>query len=250
MSAAFKIYTIPFLLLLISLMSCDNTEATDASANKSYTEIAIEGKKVDTAYMFVPYADQGATVKSYTDGIINNCPELIIWASVAGSVNTNIPGTYILNYTADDSLGAPLAPVSRTVHVVENSSNFLNGLYAVSCTCTAASGPKKPIITTENYTAVVNPASGRGHFQLVPLNIGAEQIIPQASLSGTNISVGYFSANYHYPNSIAGGTLSPAKNSFTIETEFQRYSPATMFYCRNIYEKLLTIKQNEERLKK
>lgn len=242
MSATYKINIVAFLLFLISLMSCDSTEETDVSVYKNYTEIVIEGNKVDTAFMFVNYTDQGATVNTYTNGIIDKCPEQIIWANVSGSVNTNIPGTYILNYNADDSAGVPLAQVSRTVHVVENSSNFLSGMYKVTCTCTATSGSNKPIVTTENYTAVVNPANGRGHFQLLPLNIGPEQVIPQASLSGTTILVGHFSANYHYPNSTAGGTLSPTKNTFTIETGFQRYSPATIFVCKNVYSKLLTIK--------
>ncbi len=238
------------LLLLISLIGCNNTESSDVSPYKSYTEIVIEGNKVDTAFMFVNYTDQGATVNTYTNGIIDNCPELVIWANVSGSVNTNIPGTYILKYTADDSLGAPLAPASRTVHVVENSSNFLSGMYNVACTCTTIAGANKPVVTTENYTAVVNPSNGRGHFQLLPLFIGAEQVIPQASLSGTLINVGYFGANYHYPNSTASGTLAPSKNTFTIETSFQRYSPPANYICKNVFSKLLTIKVNPESDKK
>ncbi|MBK7312123.1 MAG: DUF5011 domain-containing protein [Sphingobacteriaceae bacterium] len=233
-----KTHIIP--LVLISLMGCDNTESPDVSAYKSYTAIVLEGEKVDTAFMFVSYADRGATVNTYTNGIIDKCSELVIWANVSGSVNTNIPGTYILSYTADDSLGVPLAPASRTVHVVENSSNFLSGVYKVAFTCTAISGSDKPIVTSENYTAVVNPANGKGHFQLLPLNIGPEQVIPQASLNGNTMSVGFFSANYASFEST--GTLSPSKNTFTIESWAQRHYPSTNFYCKNVYSKLITIK--------
>jgi hypothetical protein len=206
------------------------------------TFLVLEGKKVDTAFMFVSYLDPGATINKYVNGLIT-CPENVIWANVTGSVNTNIPGTYILNYDGKDSLGNTLAPLSRTVHVVENSSNVLVGMYTVAFTCTAVSGSDKPIVTSGNYTAVVNPASSQGHFQLITLNIGAEHVIPQASLSGTAIGIGYFSANYHYPNSTASGTLASSKNTFIIESKFQRYSPNTIFSCKNVYSKLLTIKE-------
>ena len=239
----FKKHILSLLLIAITMQSCNDDDAV-VYEHPDSSVLILEGNKVDTAYMFVQYQDPGATVNKYVNGRIN-CPENVIWANVSGSVNTNIPGVYILNYSGEDSLGNVLAPLSRTVHVIENSSNFLSGIYKVACTCTATSGSDKPIITTENYTAVVNPANGRGHFQLLPLNIGPEQVIPQASLSGTTILVGHFSANYHYPNSTAGGTLAPTKNTFTIETGFQRYSPATIFVCKNVFSRLLTIKKSE-----
>jgi hypothetical protein len=245
----FKLVIVSLLVVLTSLQGCDDGMKEYVALPPDSCFLALEGNKFDTAYMFVNYMDPGATVNKYLNGMIT-CPENIIWANVSGSVNTNIPGKYILRYSANDSLGNPLAPLSRTVNVVENSSSFLSGLYKVACTCTAISGSNKPIITSENYTAVVNPASGRGHFQLITLNIGAEHVIPQASLSGTAIGVGYFSANYHYPNCTSSGTLSPSKNTFTIETKFQRYSPNTIFYCKNVYSKLLTIKESDASNKK
>ncbi|MDZ4664493.1 MAG: DUF5011 domain-containing protein [Bacteroidota bacterium] len=239
-----KIYILCFSTLLL-FSGCGEEVDLDGLKNEinNSNVLILEGKKVDTAYMFVPYIDPGAIVNKYIDGAIT-CPENIIWANVSGSVNTNIPGVYTINYSGTDSLGNTLPPLSRTVHVVENSSNFLSGVYKVACSCTVVVGTNKPVVTTENYTAVVNPANGMGHFQLIPLNIGSEQVIPQASISGSAIGVGYFSANYHYPNSTASGTLSPTKNTFTIETNFQRYSPAANYICKNVYTKLLTIKTN------
>ncbi len=238
---------IVFLLLLVILLPGCNEDASTIAEQPDLSILVLEGKKNDTAYLFVPYTDEGATVNKYFNGTIR-CPELVIWANVSGSVNTNMPGTYVLEYNASDSLGVPLAPISRTVQVIENSSNFLSGIYKVACTCTAITGSDKPIITTENYTAVVNPAKGMGHFQLVTLSIGPEHVIPQASLNGSVINVGYFGSNYTHFNAL--GTLSDTKNAFTIETQIQRYSPATRFLCKNVFTKLLTIKTNTETNKK
>lgn len=162
---------------------------------------------------------------------------------MSGFVNTDLPGIYYLTYKANDSIGNPLTPVTRTVHVIVNNAGFLNGSYNVACTCNAIPKSGQRIVSSETYTAVVMPERINNHFKLVTLNIGFEKLVPQESwLSGNKVFTSYYSRDVDYTTSGATGTLSSTKNSFTIQTLAQRYSPVTKYLCDNVYTKLLTIK--------
>ncbi len=137
--------------------------------------------------------------------------------------------------------------VTRTVHVVENSAGFLNGNYNVACSCTAViAGSATTSVTADNYTASVTSGSENNSFELSMLRIGPEYVKPSSSLKGYAISMWYFNTDYH-PNSSVSGTLSPTKNTFTIESKTFPYSPLMTYKCNNIYSKqLIEIARNDK----
>jgi hypothetical protein len=229
-------------LAAISLWNCEQEETkTDATAPASDTVspvIAIIGKKIDTAYLYAAYQDQGAGVLDDKDGI-RTCTDFTLGSEITGSVNTRLPGTYFLNYNASDAAGNPLATVTRTVHVVENSAGFLNGNYNVISSCTAViAGSSNPTVTTENYTATVTSGIVNDGFELSMLKIGTEYVTHWTSLKGNAIDVRYFSLDYHQ-SSTASGTLSATKNTFTIESKAYLISSPLTYQCENIYTKQL-----------
>jgi hypothetical protein len=228
-------------VLLLSAASC--SDEPEIATLPDPTRIVLNGRKLDTAYLFTTYRDPGASYFEDRDGT-KNCNDYGIVTNVTGQVNTNVPGTYYLTYNAQDSTGTPMPAVTRTVIVMEGATHFLNGLYTVACTCTATAPGSKPVVTSQNYTAVVNPGVEKNQFEIITLDIGGEKIIPRSTLEGEHIYVGYFTANFDWTCSSGSGTLSPSKNSFTIETTAQRFTPAIKYICTNVYTKLVTIKQS------
>ncbi len=226
------------IFFILTLASC--AEETEYTTLSEPTRIILDGQKLDTAYLLTTYKDPGATYFEDRDGI-KNCNEYGVVTDITGSVNTNVPGTYYLTYNAQDSLGKPLTPITRTVVVMESATNFLTGLYDVSCTCTATSPDQKPTVSTENYTAMVNPGPGKNDFEIITLQVG-DKILPRCSLVGDKMYVGFFTASFDWSASGGTGTLSPSKDSFTIETSAQRFTPTIKYNCTNVYSRLVTIK--------
>lgn len=228
--------------MLVFLCSCGLPEAaadTTASAGKVTYVIEVDGRKIDTAYLYAYYQDRGAAVVVYVDGM-QTCREAGFVPKTTGAVNTRLPGVYSLSYSATDLAGNELAAVTRTVHVVENKAGFLSGNYDAACSCTAAvSGSSNPTITTGNYTAVVTPGSADRRFCITTLNIGPEYVTADACLTGNYVEAGYFSPDY--ANLPMSGTLSATKNTFTIESKAHAYSPAVIHRCRNVYNRQLII---------
>lgn len=74
------------------------------------------------------YTEQGATA---TDNIDGNLTSSIV---TTGSVNTNVPGTYTINYDVSDAAGNTATQVSRTVIVSDNTAPVitLNGASTVN----------------------------------------------------------------------------------------------------------------------
>ena len=231
-------------ILLISLWcwGCNEDAAKDFTIiqtnGMSSSVITMEGQKRDTAYLYASYKDPGASVFEDIDGI-KNCNELTLVSDITGSVNTKLPGTYFIHYNAKDALGKPVPTVTRTVSVVKNKADFLNGSYDVVCSCTTISKDlHEPTATTNYYTALVTTGSTNNSFELVPLNIGPEKIIPYNTfLNDKFIEVNYFSPDY--ASCRAWGTLSAAKNTFTIESIVYRYLPKTIYTCKNVFTKKL-----------
>jgi len=231
-------------LLAFSLMNCENEEIKTDPENTNAVSpvIVINGKKIDTACLYSNYTDRGANVFEDKDGI-PNCNDRTLVSDVMSTVNTNLPGTYFITYKAIDSLGNPLTPATRTVHIVENSAGFLNGRYNVACTCTAIiAGASSPTVAMGNYTAIVQPGAINKRFELVALNIGREKVIPYTRLNGNSIDAGYFSSDY--ASSSVSGTLAPTKNTFTIESTMYPFSSKVIYRCKNVYTKQLILVAN------
>ncbi len=231
-----KISFIYFLLIVFATLSCEQEEINPVIP---LPEIVIQGNPIDTAYLYTTYNDPGANYFEDNNDRWVNDGDFIKVTDVSGVVDTKLPGTCYLKYNAKNSEGKTLATVTRTIHVIENPTAFLNGNYNVACTCTTTAGPISTS-SSQNYTASVWPNPGKNYFDLMFLNIGAEKIVPITSLSGNSITIHHWSPDYDNSSS-ASGTLSATKNSFTIDTKFHRYTPRVTYTCRNIYTRQLVL---------
>ncbi len=231
-----KISYLYILLVALVTLSCEQEEIHPVIP---LPEIVIQGNPIDTAYLYTAYTDPGAKFFEDNHDRWINDGDFIPVTDVTGKVETNLPGTFYLKYNAKDSKGKALATVTRTVHVVENATAFLNGNYDVACTCTSVAGPISTT-TSQNYTASVWPNPAKNYFDLMFLNIGMEKIVPATYLNGNSINVNYWSPDYDQISS-ASGTLSATKNTFTIDTKFYRFTPRVTYTCRNVYTKQLVV---------
>jgi hypothetical protein len=181
--------------------------------------------KIDTVYLNTYYQPPSA------DFIKNGrCS----FAEISGEVNTAVAGTYYVDYDGHDDSGNRAATVTRTVHVVENSAAFLNGLYNVDCTCTARSAAGSTL-TTDNYIASVGSGTTNNYFSISQVRIGNEYVMPVTSLKNNNlINVSYFHCDYNY-NSSAWGILSADKRTFTIESSFSQWTSGVTFECKSVF---------------
>ena len=188
-------------------------------------------KKIDTAYLNTLYEDPQAELVDR-----GRC----INAEITGSVNTAVIGTYYLDYDYTDEAGNQAATVTRTLHVVENGASFLNGNYNVNYTCTAKrSGASDPKITATNYLATVSTNTINNRFEIVQLNVGPESVIPISTLSGYAIHLEFFRNS----DCISSGTVSPSKNSFTIQTSTYDEAQRITYVCKNVFTKKLEEKK-------
>ena len=207
--------------------------------------IQLKGNMEDTVFiseqelayrpLSTPYFDPGAVVEDIRAKF--DCTRESLQAEITGTVNTNLPGNYLLAYNAKDASGNEAATVSRTVHVVNNRASFVNGIYNVVCTCTASiAGSPKSLVSSGKYSAVAAASSANNSFDVSALQLGSERVVAKAFLSGTHISLSYFS-NTFQPTGSRSGTLSASKNSFTLETtSIQLSSVCGMSYrCKNVY---------------
>lgn len=223
-----KIYIPIISVILISLVSC-NEELETALAPEIFVR-----EKTDTAFLNTVY------VPGYVEVIDENgCTEI----KPAGKINTSVAGAYYLDYDYTDAKGNRAATVTKTVHVVENRAAFLNGNYKAICTCTAlpadiGGSSFNPTITTTNYTAAISTYTLNNHFQLIPLKIGFEYLTPLTSLIGNSITARFYHRNFVVGSGISSGTLSPLKNTFTLETTNYQITPAIKYNCRNVYAKV------------
>lgn len=235
-----KICFITLVLIILIVLGC-REEETDPVISRQEPFIAVHGNILDSIYLYTSYNDQGANVN---EGSRNMHCEMDLFLATSGTVNTRIPGTYFLTYTAEDASGKTLSPVTRTVHVVENPVGYLNGVYDVACTCTAVSSGSSPTVSITNYSATVFPENARNQFRLIPVLIGHEYVGPNTYLYGDSIDGGYWSADYQ--STSLSGRLSPSKNSFTMHSVAYLYSPAIKYTCNSVYTKQLVLNGEEK----
>lgn len=232
-------YVAVLFLLVFAVVSCENDENEETLLREKKPVILLQGKAIDTAFLYTNYHDPGASVFEDKDGKIS-CNDYVLVSDVENTLNNRLPGTYYIHYNAKDSTGKKLAAVTRTVHMVENSTTFLNGNYDVVCTCSAIAASSSPTVSTESYTAVAVPQGEKDCFELFTLKIGYEKVVSSVHLADATLDVGFFSTDYARVST--SGTLSPSKNSFTIESTSYPFSPAITYSCTNVYTKHLLIK--------
>ncbi len=117
--------------------------ATDASGNNSAPTtrtvnvvdttpptITLVGANAMTVQCHTPYSDPGVAVSDACDPIPSP-------PAMTGSVNSNVPGTYTITYTATDASGNNSAPTTRTVNVVDTTppAITLNGANPMTLQC-------------------------------------------------------------------------------------------------------------------
>lgn len=201
--------------------------------------INLQGKINDTACQHSIYRDPGATVLDKKNGWLSCADDIVL--QTQGEVNTTLTGSYLLTYSAVDSAGNFAATVSRTVHVVENNAAFLNGVYNVVCTCTTiADKSAGAIITTDQFIAAISTGAVNSRFELSALRVGPLNVISSPYLSGNSIYAAYYisPADFQQGGSSAIGSLSPTKDTFTIETIAHKWAPSVTYICRNVYTKV------------
>lgn len=242
-----KFFTFLIPVLLGLTFSCeravDNDPSTPAYKDSIPPVLHLNGESIDTAYLYTKYADPGVKLLDekagdlfiYTEGIVET----------HGEVNTRLPGTYTITYSARDAAGNAAIALTRTVNVVENSTTFLNGNYTVACTCTILpQGSSTPSMVSSTYTAAVLSSPRRDQFQISRLNLGPVNVMPGAHLNGSSIDLDYYDRELNYTDGsekIYKNVLSPSKTSFTIETSVMPWSPLVTYHCINIYSKNLSI---------
>lgn len=257
-----KTYGYGLFVVMMVLFSCEpkmeNANSIRRTRDTISPVIRLIGAEVDTTYLQVSsstliangvssytwlpgssdteYDDPGVSILDERDGVLQ-CTD--IRPEITGRVNTRSPGVYYLNYKASDEAGNTSATLTRTVHVFANSTASLSGIYTAACTCsTIIAGSLKPTVTTHTYLTAVSPGVFKNSFDAGILNIGPTDVIPSMFLSGNAISVSFYLSPADFDcNTTVIGTLSAAKNSFTIESTVRKWSPVITYHCVNVFER-------------
>lgn len=215
----------------------------EQEAYEAQAKPQLLGHTVDTVFLFVPYTDPGVSLQD-PDG----CPHEQLSRKLVhteGQVDSRMPGQYILHYEVMGETRKQDVVLSRTVHVVPNSSTFLNGTYKATCSCTAmAQGVSSPSLSSGQYTAMVSSSERRDEFSLSEIKIGPLSASTRALLIGDSILMGYFSPDYHQMAYSSGsGHLLRDKERFSIRTRVIPYSSKITYDCINTYTRQLKIEE-------
>ncbi|TYS17676.1 DUF5011 domain-containing protein [Rossellomorea vietnamensis] len=106
--------------------------------------ITLKGENPFVMDVDTEFVDPGYTAEDFTDGDVTNKVD------VSGEVNTEVPGEYILTYSATDSLGNE-SSVQRRVHVVDQVNPYIELTGESTIELEAGSEYKEPGFTaTDN----------------------------------------------------------------------------------------------------
>ncbi len=111
----------------------DSIPASDISTDKEKPVISLNGEKDVTVRVFDGYNDEGATVTDNLD------PNVLV--KVSSNVNKDVPGDYVMVYSASDASGNEAEIVTRNVHVVDYVKSIEIAKY-----------PKTEYVNGENIT--------------------------------------------------------------------------------------------------
>lgn len=242
---------IPFAILTTRCNEPSNQEAYYKNADTLLPILRLKGNPIDTAYVLVPYVDEGVSINKFNSCYWNSDENTQI--ETTGRVDVTVPGTYTLTYNATNAKGYKAKTVTRIVHVVDNPNGFLSGVYNVACTCTASlKGTTTPTISTSNYTAIITPKNTpnlyqtKNYFEISTFQIGDKTILPQLTVSGNTLHLNFYDRDYHW-NHDNIGIVSPSKDEFTITLSTIKWTPVTNFTCTNVFKKQLTLSSTSEK---
>jgi len=120
--------------------------------NQSGPTLALIGKDTVKVGVKYQYTEQGATAK---DNLGNDISSLVY---ISGNVNTNVLGTYTVNYTITDAFGFSVTKI-RTVNVVDTTKPVIvsiNGKYSTDTVRSQIGTPfnyQNFLHATDNYTS-------------------------------------------------------------------------------------------------
>ncbi len=172
--------------------------------------ITLRGEPVVDVPFGAPFTDQGATASDDKDGVV---------AVVVGgdTVDTLVPGAYVIVYNASDAAGNAAVPVTRTVNVqpaavlTQTPVPTITGTTKVGRTLTANPGTWAPAPVDLAFQwlrdgAVIEGATGPAHL------LAPEDVASRIAVTVTGSKVGYGSVA---KTSVATGEVVEASLSLT-----------------------------------
>ncbi len=219
-----KKIVLPSIVLIAVIVACNKSTtppATTPSATADTTPpvITLKGNVIDSVTLGKSYSDAGATALDNVDG------DLTSFIVYSGAVTTTVTGTYTLGYIVRDAAGNNSIKHIRTIKV-KNDANFLNGNYAVTCTCTTSYPSMSPTntVVTSNFTSAISTSSVTNNvFSLAPYHEGYTS--QMSTLSGSSLNITYQKAPPTLKNSVTGtSTLSANNKTITLNTTENYFS--------------------------
>ena len=114
-----------YYLWILSLDNAGNTTITRSNVfnlDNTIPVLTLNGSSSVELLAGSTYTDAGATA---SDNINGNITSSIV---MSGSVNINVPGTYILTYNVSDASGNAATSVTRTVTITTNINLIISGI--------------------------------------------------------------------------------------------------------------------------
>jgi uncharacterized repeat protein (TIGR01451 family) len=166
--------------------------------------IVLNGPNPQVVECHTAYVEYGATATDNCSGNVD--------ATASGTVNTNVVGSYTITYSASDSAGNALTPVTRTVNVVDTIDPVitLNGASSVTVEChtsftdpgaTAADSCDSSVPVTVSgsvnvnvsgtYTLIYNAVDDSGNHAAAKTRIVnvVDTTLPTITVSSTPVSM-------------------------------------------------------------
>ncbi|MDQ1914703.1 glycosyl hydrolase family 28-related protein [Paenibacillus sp. GD4] len=156
--------------------------AGQSHADRTPPTLTLKGEATMEVHRGSVFADPGATALDDKDG------DLTARIIVTGTVNTMVPGEYMLKYNVSDNAGNPAVEVVRTVKVTEQPAAF-----------TLEKKGKLDRTSGISASAVVKPTEGVSHagnevvvFQLMKGNMPISYVAITKDFTGAEEVTGHF----------------------------------------------------------
>lgn len=175
----FLISAYAILGMIILMGSCESTDTANVSFVTTYPVIELEGDEIMVVGLGTDYTEPGAMAKVGEEDV-----EL----ETAGTVDSNTPGVYPVNYTATNSDGYSRT-ATRQVVIYDPATDAvdLSGSYI-----RAATGVTVTVTKTGPSTYHINDAGGLGEIFLDVTFVhtqGDELVVPRQLAPSSGITV-------------------------------------------------------------
>nr|MDD3720494.1 DUF5011 domain-containing protein [Candidatus Gracilibacteria bacterium] len=183
-----------------------STIATVSNINTSLPTITLNGSSVVNLVLGTSYVENGATWSDQTDGTG-------VVSTISGSVNTNVLGTYVLDYIKVNSLGLT-GSTTRTINVVQAVPTGLS--------FTNLTGVELSTLYTSN-TATITGISDGTQISVVggdyAIGTGAFTNTTGTINNGNTVRVRVMSSNTYNTTTTATLMIGGASANFSVTTK-------------------------------